>query len=119
MGWGAGRTTTVSFPQRPIDVYNALTRIGPGVDGLGPAMPHPESWMVMFSKGVGLTSWGERVTAQVTQGPDGRTWVTITSVLEVGLVDVWGKNDDHVNAICNALCAQLGQALVVRPLGDA
>lgn len=115
MGWGAGKSITVAFTRQPKEVFDALAQISQSLDGFEPGAADPNTWTVTYIKGISLTSWGEKAWAQVTQGPDGRTWVTVTSKLNFGLVD-YGKNTKNVNAIVEAASARLGQADVVKPL---
>lgn len=118
MGWGAGKSITVAFSQQPKEVFDAFAQLGSSLKGFKPGAADPGAWTVTYVKGISLTSWGEKAWAQVTQGPDGRTWVTVTSKLDFGFVD-YGKNTKNVNAIVEAASARLGQPDVVKPLGKA
>lgn len=117
MGWGAGKSLTVSFAQQPKQVFDVLAQLTQSLDGFKPGVADPSTWTVTFIKGISFTSWGEKAVAQVTQGQDGRTWVTITSKLEFGFVD-YGKNKQNVTAILLAATSLLGHPAIVRPMAD-
>jgi hypothetical protein len=55
---------------------------------------------------MGMRSWGERLTVEVTRGSGGRTHVAVSSKLRAQLVD-WGKNRENVDRIMRAASAAL------------
>jgi hypothetical protein len=55
---------------------------------------------------MGIRSWGERVTVEVSRGSGGRTHVVVSSKLRAQLVD-WGKNKENVERIMRVASATL------------
>ncbi|MFJ7212040.1 hypothetical protein [Amycolatopsis sp. NPDC098790] len=81
-------TVQLRFPAPPEVLWNALPAAVATLGGLTPWYDRPRG-TVFFKTGMTFLSWGQNVTAQVSQGTEGSV-LTVTTSLKFGLFD-WGE----------------------------
>ena len=69
-------------------------------------MPYQNGCQVNFSRGMSVTSWGEKITVTLLPINEYQTGITVYSecALPTQIID-WGKNKENVTNILNILYA--------------
>lgn len=91
----------VVVPVEPTHVWNQLFPVVNQIESV--TITHAENWMMRATVNVTLMSWGEHITINVGQHPQGSV-VHIESkcAMPVQLVD-WGRNKKNVDHIVRGL----------------
>ena len=107
----APKETSRTYDATPADAYAAVER---AVTRVGMKVKHtdPERGVVEATTGVTIWSWGERVTASVTEAGPGSVTVTIAIALKFQVFG-WG----HQQRVADGLLDEVARQLSGKTLG--
>ena len=104
----ASKEQTLQYNADYARVFNAAVAAMQQNPGFVLMMQNPQTGVVSGETRLNMMSWGENILVRIVPMPQGGCNVTVRSQLKYGVTS-WGRNDKNIQALIQAINAQLGR----------